>query len=171
MADKVYDYACIYKVVGGGLTYFGSTKNFQRRVWGHEQSYKDFMAGKSKYRCSSADVLATGTYKFEIIEEFNKISKFDLQRKERDYIMNNTCVNSYRPGQSDKDKANYITDYHKQYYVSKKEEIKAKRNVQVYCDSCNLTYSKSNKSRHEKSPGHVYSLNLINSKNDIMTTS
>ena len=82
----------IYKLVGYGLTYYGSTKStLGVRKSGHKQSYKTHMSGKGNY-LSSHDILGKGNdWDIELVEEVEDLA--NLLDREGFYINNNECVN------------------------------------------------------------------------------
>ncbi len=188
MSDKMYDTAYIYKISGGGLTYYGSTKDPRKREIGHRTAFKNFSNGNKKRYISSAEVYRTGEAVFEIIETVHNISKFHLQRLERQYILENTCVNRYKPQTLSEEKKDNKRVYDKAYTAQYKayiqtrkqkyrednlEDIKRKQKEIIQCDICGNNYTRSNKSYHMKSKKHlkaqaapIININITNSNNN-----
>jgi hypothetical protein len=113
-----YQEGKIYKIVGSGLTYYGSTKQtLKARI------------NKHKYQkcCSSKQIINNGNYEILLIELFPCNTKEELKTRERWYIENNDCVNKYIPNRTkkewyteNKDKNDETT---KQYAIINKEKI------------------------------------------------
>jgi hypothetical protein len=180
--SSVFDTAYIYKISGGGLTYYGSTKNPKSRKNAHKTAFNQFMKGDYSKYITSAEVYKTGCADFEIIETLTNISKIDLQKKEREYITNNDCVNKNIPVMCDDYKRIYNENYNKenrqsiseqkkQYYVKNYDEIKKRRNEKITCDICGSSFKRANKSDHTKSKKHNKSLELKKSVSVVITNS
>jgi hypothetical protein len=172
MSDKMYDTAYIYKISGGGLTYYGSTKDAKKREISHRTKYKSFTNGKKECYISSAEVYATGQAVFEIIEIHNNITKTELENIERNYIKNFDCVNKVKYIMGD-NKGEYLKKYNKQYSIDKKKEISENkkkyykenydkinlyRNTVYKCDICGTVLKKANQHEHVKSQKHKKAL-------------
>jgi len=107
-----YQEGKIYKLVGGGLTYYGSTCcDLRFRLCGHKTDFKRNINISSKLLFETGD-------KVEIIlvEYFPCNNKMELNARERWYIENNDCVNMIIP-----------TRTIKEYYEANKEEIKEQK--------------------------------------------
>ncbi len=190
--SKIFETAYIYKISGGGLTYYGSTKNFKSRKIGHKANFTAYSKGQKQKYLTSAEVMKTGSAKFEVIETLHNISKHDLQRKERDYILNNPCVNKYAPATTKTEKTEQKKVYDEKYrqenidYLKKRKAeyrkhnisiIQAKQKEVLVCDLCKSSYQRSNKSQHEKSQKHkkelakqlTININLSNSSNNTIS--
>jgi hypothetical protein len=104
-----YQNGKIYKLVGGGLTYYGSTcSTLTRRLCGHKT---DFKQGKN---LSSKLLFETGDeVKIYLVEKYHCNDKIELNARERYWIENNECVNKQIP-----------TRTIKEYYEAHKEKIK-----------------------------------------------
>ncbi len=112
-----YQDAKIYKLVGGGLTYYGSTcSELRYRLYKHKQKSNKC---KSKLLFDSGD-------KVEIIlvEKYPCNDKMELQQKERYYIENNECVNKYIPSRTKPEYREDNKDKIKEYYEANKDKIK-----------------------------------------------
>lgn len=148
----------IYKLVGGGLTYYGSTcDELYKRLYSHKQ--------KSN-KCKSKQLFDSGD-KVEIIlvEKFSCNDKMELHQRERYYIENNECINKsiptrtneeYREDNKDKikeynnDWRNDNKDYAKKYYENNKDIIKEQRKEYYECNkdlikNINKEYRENNK--------------------------
>ena len=123
----------IYRIDGGGLTYVGSTiKKLQRRLIVHRSAYKSWKEGKSHYYITSFDVVKHD-HKITLIEECT-----DEARQEREgyWIRTLTCVNKTVVGRTWEE---YYRDWRKQPW---------------YCEVCDITIKRGNKSTHLKSKRH-----------------
>jgi hypothetical protein len=78
----------VYKIVGGGLTYYGSTDFFSIRKNCHKSAYKRWLKGKGRY--STSFEVMKEDYQFVIVEE---VKTYEKGERERWYIKNNECVN------------------------------------------------------------------------------
>jgi hypothetical protein len=104
----------IYKLVGYGLTYYGSVNNVSLpdRKSKHKYDYKRFKNGNGHY-ISSFDIIEKGDdWDIEIVED--NIENEQLLKLEGFYIKNNECVNKRIAGRTKKE-----------YYEDNKEKIKA----------------------------------------------
>lgn len=168
-----YQDAKIYKLVGGGLTYYGSTCNeLRKRFYQHKDKFNG---------CKSKILFDTGD-KVEIVlvEKYPCQDKMELHRRERYYIENNECINKRIPNRTNtewmkenkENKKNYDIEYYednkdkikeqkKLYYKENIEKVKKWQQQKITCE-CGLIYTKTNKSRHFKSKKHIL---FINKKN------
>lgn len=106
-----YQEGKIYKLVGGGLTYYGSTcDELRKRLYQHKQK-----------KCKSKLLYDTGD-KVEIIlvEKYPCNDKMELHQRERYYIENFDCVNKNIPNRKNK-------EYHKIWTNNNKEKIKEQK--------------------------------------------
>ncbi len=150
MSDKIiYDYACIYKLesADGSKVYYGSTKDFKKRMIAHKSKYKMYLAGTYCYT-ASFDIIKDPGYKSSIIETFKKISKKDLEAHETRYIQSNKCINM-RQSQTKEDKARKMEEYKQQH----REIIREKQRQKTNC-ACGGRFSRSSKARHNESKIH-----------------
>ena len=92
MTDK-YQNAKIYKLTGGGLTYFGSTtrKYLCQRLSEHK---------KLTNKGSSRQIVGFPDCEITLIETFPCQSKDELRARERYWIENNECINKNIPGRT-----------------------------------------------------------------------
>ena len=134
--------------------YYGSTKNFKRRKWGH----------KSNCNNENSPVYNSPVYKFircnggwqnwsiHVIDCITSKDKEIYEKCERKYIRDNKeiALNFIIPGRTKKeycqDNKEKISDYKKEWYQDNIEKISKK----VPCDICNKILNKSSLSRHKK---------------------
>lgn len=131
----------IYKLVGYGLTYYGSTNaDLETRKSKHKNHYKLFQEGKMRY-ITAYDILEKGgDWDIELIEEVE--DEDQLLKREGFYIKNNECVNKRVAGRTKQEyyedneekmkayKSKWAKDNRerlKQKYHENKEEINRKR--------------------------------------------
>ena len=104
----------IYKLVGYGLTYYGSVNkvSLPDRKSKHKYDHKCFKQGKGSY-ISSFDILEKGDdWNIELVED--NIEKEQLLTREGFYIKNNECVNKRVAGRTKQE-----------YYEDNEEKMKA----------------------------------------------
>jgi hypothetical protein len=162
-----------------GLEYYGSTKEtIQRRLQGHQNSYKRYVDDKTNYT-SSFEIIKNDNYTIELIEQCDDENRYEI---ESHYIRNFECVNKVIPGRTKEEyKKEYyqnnkeeiseqckeyrennkekLSEYHKEKYEKSKEHIKEKRKVKYTCE-CGSVSTIANKARHEKSIKHIEFINL-----------
>ena len=117
----------IYKIVGGGLTYYGSTiQTLEKRLIAHKAKYTSFLKVEGDYY-SSFEILKLGDYKIELVEAYPCSSKKELELREKHYITSFECCNKCIPGRSKKqwriDNKDKFLDNQKQYLEVNKEKI------------------------------------------------
>jgi hypothetical protein len=97
-----YQLGKIYKIVGNGLTYYGSTcePTLARRLSGHVEKHKSYKNGKYNKKITSFDIIELGDYKIVLIENFACDTKDELHARERYYIETNECLNKVIPGRT-----------------------------------------------------------------------
>jgi hypothetical protein len=111
----------IYKLVGGGLTYYGSTCN---------ELYKRFHQHKKKSNCAKSKQLFDTGDKVDIVlvEKYPCNDKMELHKRERYYIENNECINKAIPTRTikewKKDNKDKIKEKNKEYIEKNKDKIK-----------------------------------------------
>jgi len=103
-----------------GDTYYGSTaQTLDERMKLHRRACNN---------CASRDIILRGDYTPIWLEDWPCNSKFELERRERWWILNNVCVNKVVPAWTKEEwrEKNKVTS--KKYYETHKEEhaIKAK---------------------------------------------
>lgn len=159
----------IYKITGGGLTYYGSTKN---------KLNKRFNIHKNDLNCASKQIIELGGAIIELVELFPCETLNELLWRERWYIENNECVNIYLPIVTEEERKkknnNRSNQRHYknkkecnknslQYYYNHKEERKEqiayKHSIMFTCE-CGSISTIGHKARHIKSKKHIQYLEL-----------
>jgi hypothetical protein len=163
-----YKNSKIYKLVGGGLTYYGSTcSTLTRRLCGHKSK---FATGKLK--ATSKLLFDTrDEVKIFLVEKFPCADRMELNARERWYIEQNDCVNKNIPTRTDKEyrdankeqikeKREMNKEYFKHYRELNKDKIKEqiskRRSEKITCE-CGALVSKCNILRHRTSKRHILS--------------
>ena len=86
---KGLEYGKIYKLVDNtnGNFYIGSTeyKDLNDRLKKHKQRYRDFITAHNTY-ISSLEIINNNDYYIELLENYPCNSKFELRKKEQEYI-------------------------------------------------------------------------------------
>ena len=160
-----YQNGKIYKLVGGGLTYYGSTcSTLTRRLCGHKTNFKQGKNTTSKLLFETGDEV-----KIFLVEKFPCSDKIELNARERWYIENNECVNKRIPTRTDKEykEANKekIKEYNKEYieanknkikeyYEANKDKISKRKSEKINCE-CGAVIRKGDLSRHKKTTKHI----------------
>lgn len=146
MVYKIYAIICNIT----GETYFGSTKDFSRRMYDHKSK---------KQNCSSSQILERGDYRVEILEE-DDYTLEEAREREDFYYQNFECVNKYTPGVPGRTKKEWckvnkeaIKEKDKEWYEANKERIEEKNRAKMTCE-CGSTFRKDTKARHEKTNKH-----------------
>lgn len=128
--------AKIYKITGGGMTYFGSTtlKYLCQRIAGHKQD----KLLKYKGNCTSFQILDFPDCQISLVENWPCANKDELRARERFWIENNDCVNKRTPGRTKQEwlaanpnyKRNWdlqnkakVAAYQRNYYQQRKNKI------------------------------------------------
>jgi hypothetical protein len=115
-----YQNAKIYKLVGGGLTYYGSTcSELRYRLSRHKNKTNG---------CKSKLLFDTGD-KVEIIlvEKYPCNDKMELHQRERYFIENFECVNKYKPYKTQDEYKEQLKKINKKYRDNNKDKIKESR--------------------------------------------
>ena len=133
----------IYKIVGNGLTYYGSTcePTLAKRLTKHRNSFKGYKSGKTSY-VTSFKIIETGIFDIILVENFPCNSKDELHARERHYIENNECVNKNIPGRSIKE-----------YKENHRDKLRECRKKKLNC-SCGCDITIHHKARHMRSKKH-----------------
>jgi len=119
----------IYKIVGYGLTYYGSTKALLGTLKSkHKNDYNNFLLGKKEYITSYGIIEKGGDWDIEIVED--NIEKENLLTREGFYIKNNECVNKRIAGRTKqeyyKDNEEKMKTYKSEWAKDNRERIKGK---------------------------------------------
>ena len=162
----------IYKIISRNTDkiYIGSTtKSLIKRLLQHEQDYQKYKRGKCNYT-TSFKILEFENYHIELIESIEFESKNELRQREG-YIIKknrNICVNRCIAGQTkqESDKIYRIQNRDKlckskkEYYIQNRDRIHKHNNESLNC-ACGKTYTRQNKSRHEKCNFHIAYIKLL----------
>jgi hypothetical protein len=124
-----YQDAKIYKLVGSGLTYYGSTCN---------ELYKRLYWHKKNLDCSSKILFKLGKVEIILVEKYPCNDKIELTARERYYIENNECVNKRIPNRTEEEKKIYIKEY-----KEKNKDIIKKKNNKYYEENKDIINEKS----------------------------
>ena len=144
----------IYKIVGNGLTYYGSTcePTLAKRLTKHRGNFKCYNIGTYRY-VTSFKIIETGNYDIILIENFPCNSRDELHARERHYIENNECVNKNIPGRSIKE-----------YKDNHRDKLRECRKKKLNC-SCGCDITIHHKARHMRSKKHQQ-YTMLNSFNN-----
>lgn len=90
-----YQNSKIYKIVGNGLTYYGSTtRSLSQRFANHKNAKKTFeLKGRKQDNLTSIQCLSDPNCYITLVENYPCNNKEELQAREHFYIANNECVN------------------------------------------------------------------------------
>lgn len=110
-----YQLGKIYKIVGNGKVYVGSTTRplLCQRMAKHRSNYNMWMEGKDRDYITSFECISDPECYIELLESFPCNSKDELHKCERKWIESIICVNKVIP-----------TRTQKEYYESYKERRK-----------------------------------------------
>lgn len=107
-----YTQGKIYKIVGGNLTYIGSTTlTLPQRLADHIIQKRMYEGGLKHKRMTSFQVLDTPDYTIALIEEVICETKEELLQRERYWIENTQCVNQVVPMRTEKERYNCNKDH------------------------------------------------------------
>ena len=152
--NNKYSRGKIYKIIGGGLTYYGSTCNtVTKRLLGHQSDYRKYQLDVNHGYTTSFKILEQEKCYIKLVENYPFNNKKELLAREGYYIRNNDCVNKVIAGRTaqqyaEDNKAKIsaknkkyrdenvetITEYKKQYYEDNKDNI-LQQNKQYYIDN------------------------------------
>jgi hypothetical protein len=124
-----YSLGKVYKIVGNGKVYVGSTceRLLCQRLAGHKKGYKRWIDGKANCTSSSECITDPECY-IELLEVCPCSCIDELRKCEGKWIRDLDCVNRRVSGQTQKDwrEANkeYISERHKAYYEANREKQK-----------------------------------------------
>lgn len=88
----------IYRIVGGGKTYYGKSRTkLSERKRHHKSEWKRWKNGKSHFVSSYVlfDEVGFENCVFDAIETYTDITDDELREREQWWIINNECVNMY----------------------------------------------------------------------------
>ena len=120
----------IYKIVCNNTNkvYYGSTtQKVSQRIGDHRKQFNKYQMGLRNYT-SCYEILEVGNYQYFTVEKLEFEDKFELRNREKEYILNNECVNKNIPNRTKKEwvEANKekIKEQMKIYYENNKEKFK-----------------------------------------------
>ncbi len=154
-----YQKSKIYKLVGYGKTYYGSTTQpLCERKSQHKQNFL-----KNKNGTCSKELFKLGSdIDIVLVETYPCNNKEELHQRERYYIENNECINNRIPLRTRKehyiDNKDKILENQKEYNETNKDKIKEQKSEKIKCE-CGKIYTQSNKSRHKQSKKHIQFIN------------
>jgi hypothetical protein len=141
-----YSKGKIYKIVGAGKTYIGSTTSkLYIRLNRHRCNKRKYELGEREYT-TSYEVLGHPDTRIELIENFPCASKVELLRREAEWIRTTECVNKIIPLRT---MAEWRTDNAEKV----KEYTKKRNSARVCCELCGKQLTKVNLKRHLKACG------------------
>jgi hypothetical protein len=125
-----YQLGKVYKIVGNGLIYVGSTTRqlLCQRLAGHNRDFRRFQNGTLNGGLTSFKCLTDKNHYIELLELFPCGSKDELHACERKWIEQLDCVNKMIPLRTYKeyyeDNKEKLLEDKKQYYIDNKDKIK-----------------------------------------------
>ena len=109
-----YQNAKVYKLVGNGKIYIGSTtQKLCKRKASHITSYK------LNSQCTSREIVSDPNHYIELIENVSCNSKEELFIRERYWIENTNCINKCVPCRTVEE----VKERKRQYYHSNKDKL------------------------------------------------
>ena len=157
---------CVYKItsqVNPEMAYYGSTKNFHKRMSEHKSQYKAYLKGKYTF-ISLWDIFDLGAYNQEIVKEYKYITSTQLSDFETFFIQNNNCINISKSITPEMRKESN-KKYRQEYYENNKEKL----NENIICDICKGNYTTQHKSRHYKAKKHINATKLLEKEQEMQT--
>ena len=124
-----YSLGKIYKIVGNGKVYVGSTTRplLCQRMTEHRSKCKLWKEGKEKYKISSFECLEDPKCYIELLEVYPCDSRDELHKCERKWIDALECINKVIPTRTVKE---YDKTYREQIKERKKKEYD-KNKIQI----------------------------------------
>ena len=123
----------IYKIVCNNTNkvYYGSTtQKVSQRIGDHRKNFNKYERGTYNY-VSSFEILGGGNYQYFTVEKLEFEDKFELKNREKEYILNNECINKYIPNRTKKEwieaNRNKYLEQKKQYNEENKEKLKKQK--------------------------------------------
>lgn len=170
-----YNNGKIYKIIGGGLTYIGSTtQRLNTRFLSHKCEKKL----RPNKKCSSFKLLDYEDCKIELIENYPCENNNQLRERERYWYNLIENVNIIKPIRTINEIKEYNKEYHKNYdkikgkdyYENNKEIVKKK--VKEYqlkfitCE-CGCEIKRGNLYKHRITKKHLENIINLNSKENV----
>lgn len=155
-----YSLGKIYKIVGNGKVYVGSTceRLLCQRLAGHRRSYKCWTNENTKYVCSSSECMSDPECYIELLELCPCSCVEELRKCEGKWIRDLECVNKVVAGRTQKETSQVyyetnkeqINEQKKAYNEANKERINEQR--KAYRDANKELISQRNKKYCEANP-------------------
>ena len=160
-----YSKAKIYKLecLTTGKKYIGSTKrNLSQRLANHTYEFRQWCIDNPSHYCSSFEVIKEGNYVMMLLETYPCENKDELVTKEREYIINNDCVNKVIPKRTSKewaiDNKEHVTELRREYREKHKERLnKCKK---VYYETNKTVLNQKSKEYMENNREHLDKLSI-----------
>jgi len=145
-----YSLGKIYKIVGNGKVYIGSTTRplLSQRLAKHKENYKYWKNDKYHY-VSSFDCIDDSNCYIELIESCPCSSKDELLKCEGKWIRETECVNKIIHGFPKVQTKESKKEKNKEYYEANKEKLK----------EMSKEYYESNKEKHKEKCKNYYEAN------------
>lgn len=145
----------IYKIVGGGLTYIGSTSQpmLCSRLSGHKTHYKRMKAGTGVCESSRLVFDADPDASIVLVENYPCSNKDELHQRERFYIETMECVNKYYPIRS----REQLLKQKKDYYSDNREAVLAIK--KEYRDNHHDEYISKRRAYKQTNREHIFEKN------------
>jgi len=121
--SKIVKNGIVYLLMSelGGVAYYGSTgQKLSQRLGEHRREYKKFLNNKATTKLTSCEIMKYPDYKMIVLDEFQNITREDLEKREGYYIVNNECVNKNVAGRTVD--AHYAKNYMKIYNAKRREQ-------------------------------------------------
>lgn len=132
----------IYKLVGGGLTYYGSScGDLRHRLCYHKNAFKEGFPTTSNQLFETGDDV-----KIYLVEKFPCKNKMELRARERYWIETNDCVNEIIPELENVDIVRLLIGD-----MSYKDKIRS----QLEICNCGDIMSKRHMARHKLTKKHI----------------
>ena len=150
----------IYKLVSKHTdqVYVGSTcLPLKNRMYLHRSSFRAYQKGERGFMTSFI-LPDLGHVEIVEIDSLSMFDKDELKRRERYWIEKLDTMNKYKPGRSAsewyQDNHERIREYKREWYQDNHKNIRQYDNERVECPTCQKSYSRNNKSHHEKTKFH-----------------
>ncbi len=139
-----YQLGKVYKIVGNGKIYVGSTckRLLCQRLAGHNGSYKQYQNGLGG-NMTSFQCLSDPEHYIELLELYPCCSKDELDKCERKWIELLDCVNKNIPSRTRQ-------EYSANYYIHNKERLSAQFAKKIMCPLCSRMIKASSLATHNK---------------------
>jgi hypothetical protein len=180
MANMNYNQARIYKITCNLPTineiYIGSTADYENRCIKHRHDC--YNVNSNNYSCKVYNYIRAnggfGNFTIDVIEHYPCVNKTAMRIREQYWINEyKPTLNTNRAYRTDEelkeDIKQYRTnnkdyfnqynnqyrttnlEYFKQYRTANKEQLRSKAKQVIQCSHCDKTYTKQNKTHHQKS--------------------